>query len=349
MRFESKDFIKSHRQWRESRENPMTKTTDKIKRKNNSKSNSILVQKYNDRSGCYYLTKLQQQHSVASINDEARNDDDDNDNDNDNLMRNYFDKRRSSISRDDDDNVRHRREKEEEKVVLVNGKVIKKVDENDARILSGKELEYLKRSRLKKKTSATNNDSYIKSGSPTRDLYNGISTDQEHATGPTSTTNNNNNNNNNIHADDNNSTQSDYYYTTTTDDSKTASSESNSNKGWHLESFTDDFVVLYEECSNKIRNVSVNEFLNVNDQIRGKKSHSCTRSNSEQEKRKEKASCRNNYNSKEREVKVMKPGLDTIVDAAILWNILPNHVWYNYFLNDSHDALIEIQKRASRN
>jgi len=165
----------------------------------------------------------------------------------------------------------------------------------------------------------------------------------------TTTNNNNNNNNNNIHADDNNSTQSDYYYTTTTDDSKTASSESNSNKGWHLESFTDDFVVLYEECSNKIRNVSVNEFLNVNDQIRGKKSHSCTRSNSEQEKRKEKASCRNNYNSKEREVKVMKPGLDTIVDAAILWNILPNHVWYNYFLNDSHDALIEIQKRASRN
>lgn len=311
MRFESQDFMKSHRQWRESRENPTTKITDKIKRKNNS----IHVQKYNDRSGSYYSTKLQQKFLVASNNDDTRNDDDDN-----NKMNNYFDKRRSSISRDDDDAHRRRREKEE-KVVLGKDKVIKERDEKDGSIFSRKELEYLKRSRLKNQTVSTNNDSYINSG--IRDLYNGIPIDQEYSTD-----------------DDNSSTQSDYYYTTT-DNSKTTSSENSSNKGLHLESFTDDFAVLYEECSNEIRNVSVNAFLNVNDQIRGK-SHTCT---SEQKKRKKKSSYHNNYNSKEGEVKLMNPGMDTIVDAAILYNILPNHVWFNYFLNDSHDALIKIQKR----
>jgi hypothetical protein len=374
MRFESQDFIKSQRQWRESRDRipittkPKTATTpEKIgnvtsfsrsmsSRNSNSSnigssiSNSIHRIRYKYRND-YESRKQHKQEGtfVAVSNNDASSRDDDN---------------------DDADNAHHRRICIQENNSLFgnNGKM--EYNKNDEKELltaktnntdflpdfSKKELEHLQRSRRIKQTATAtaicHNDENKKElncglcdfiPTTTEQEYNNTTCNAAAAAAAATA----------IRTDyKSSSSRNDYRHTTNDDHDRKGYGSSKGNVSENLESYTDRITDMYEEYTDEIRIGSVKAFLNINDQIKntmhihagaGTKSGSNDQQQKQKQKMKSARCSHSHYNSKEGEVQVQV--VNFIVDAAILFNVLPNHVWSENFLKDSRGALNKIQER----
>ena len=376
MRFESQDFIKSQRQWRESRDRipnttkPKTATTPEeignvtsfsrslSSRNSNSSntgsgiSNSIHKQRYKYRND-YESRKQHKQEGtfVAVSNNDARSRDDDND-DADNAHR-----RRIRIQEDDfllcnDGKMEYTKNDEKELLTA------KRNNTDFLPDFSKKELEHLRRSRRIKQiaTAATairhNDDNKKESNcglcdfipTNTEQEYNITTCNAAAAAAAVSA----------IRTDyKSSSSRNDYYHTTTNDDNDSKGYRSSKgNVSENLESFTGRITGMYEEYTDEIRIGSVKAFLDINDQIKntmhihagaGTKSGSNDQQQKQKQKMKSARCSHNHYNSKEGEVQVQV--VNFIVDAAILFNVLPNHVWSENFLKDSRGALNKIQER----